>query len=82
MLTALATNEPGRVLLRVIRKYEDTVLLEGIVARAALAEAFKAELLRFFTQEFAPEDWSSACDSEGESLKALVLGHPWLASGD
>ena len=79
----LATNDPGRVLLRVREKYNEPILLEGIVARAALAEAFKAELLRFFTQEFDPEDWNSSdAENPGEALKVFILAHPWLASGD
>ena len=57
VLTVLRTEDPQRVLLRVSRKYENEILLEGIVARAALATALKNELLRFFTTEFDPQHW-------------------------
>jgi len=84
VLTVLRTENPGRVLLRVTRKYTDDILLEGIVARAALAAALKTELLRFFTTEFDPRDWDRPGDEdpedEGIQVKDRVLNHPWLAT--
>ena len=76
-LTALPTDVPHRMLLRVRQSYQDEILLEGIVTRAALAGAFKTELRRFFTHDFDPQEWD-----DGDTLKALVLAHPWLAAED
>ena len=87
VLTVLRTDDPQRVLLRVTRKYENTTLLEGIVARATLAAALKAELLRFFTVEFDPQHWDLRGDPEDIEddhvfVKDAVLNHPWLATAD
>lgn len=84
VLTVLRTNDPHRVLLRVSRKYESAILLEGIVARTTLASSLKAELIRFFTAEFDPQHWDMGRDPEPEGdyiqVKDLVLSDPWLAS--
>lgn len=85
VLTVLRTESPARVLLRVTRKYSDEVLLEGIVARVALAAALKSELRRFFTTEFDPRHWDLRGDDfEGEGdyvqVKDRVLNHAWLAT--
>ena len=82
VLTVLRTNDPQRALLRVTRKYENTVLLEGIVVRATLAAALKAELIRFFTTEFDPLHWDLRGDPEALEevhihTKDIVLNHPW-----
>lgn len=86
VLTALRTDDPARVLLRVTRKYADQTLLEGIVARTALASALKSELRRFFESEFDPQHW----DLQGDDLdrpcdyvqvKDRALNHAWLAKG-
>lgn len=83
VLTVLRTENPGRVLLRVTRKYTDDILLEGIVARAALAATLKTELLRFFTTEFDPRHWDRPGDEDPEDedvqVKHRALNHPWLA---
>ena len=83
VLTVLGTENPKRVLLRVIRKYEEEVLLEGIVARAALAAALKAELLRFFTTEFDPQNWNHHQHPNPDDpveVRDMVLNNPWIAS--
>jgi hypothetical protein len=84
VLTVLRTENPGRVLLRVTRKYTDDILLEGIVARAALAAALKSELRRFFTTEFDPQHWDRPYGDDPEDEEAQVkdraLNHPWLAT--
>lgn len=87
VLTVLRTDDPQRVLLRVTRKYENTTLLEGIMARATLAAALKAELLRFFAVEFDPQHWDLRGDPEDIEddhvfVKDTVLNHPWLATAD
>lgn len=86
VLTVLRTENPERVLLRVTRKYADEVLLEGIVARAALAAALKSEMRRFFTTESDPQHWNLAGDELNEEdghvqVKDRVLNHAWLATG-
>ncbi|MFO1262689.1 MAG: hypothetical protein U1E84_05005 [Rhodoferax sp.] len=84
VLTVLRTDDPQRVLLRISRKYENAILLEGIVSRAALAAALKTELIRFFTAEFDPQHWDVGRDPEPEDdyiqVKDAMLNHPWLAS--
>jgi hypothetical protein len=84
VLTVLRTETPERVLLRVTRKYSDEVLLEGIVARAALASALKSELRRFFMTEFDPQHWDLRGDFDPEDdyvqVKDRVLNHAWLAA--
>jgi hypothetical protein len=84
VLTVLRTNDPQRVLLRVTHTYENKTLLEGIVSRAKLAEALKAELVRFFTTEFDPLHWDLRGDSEPDAehvqTKDIVLNHSWVAS--
>ena len=84
VLTVLRTENPERVLLRVTRKYENEILLEGIVARATLAAALKAELIRFFTTELDPQHWDMRRDDDPEDgyvhIHDLVLNHAWLAS--
>jgi len=87
VLTVLRTENPERVLLRVTRKYSDEVLLEGIVARAALAASLKAELRRFFTTEFDPQHWDlrgDHFDDENDyvQVKDRVVNHAWLATGE
>jgi hypothetical protein len=81
--TVLRTENPERVLLRVTRKFSEDILLEGIVARAALAAALKAELRRFFTMEFDPQHWDVGRDDNLEDgyieTKDRVLNHAWLA---
>lgn len=74
VLTVLPTDNPQRVLLRVTRTSEETtVLLEGIVARAALASSLKAEVLRFFAEDFNPQHWDAPSDFGNFSISA-----PWL----
>lgn len=84
VLTVLRTEDPARVLLRVSRPYSDEVLLEGIVSRTALASTLKAELRRFFTEEFDPLHWDLRGDPDNdddyESVRDGVLNHAWLAS--
>ena len=84
VLTVLRTDDPQRVLLRVTRKYENTTLLDGIVSRATLAAALKAELIHFFTTEFDPLHWDLRGDPEPDDdhvqTKDTVLNNPWLAS--
>ena len=84
VLTVLCTNDPGRVLLRVTRDDSDEFMLEGIVARTALAAALKAELIRFFTAEFDPQHWDVGRGRDAEEgyiqTRDRVLNHPWLAS--
>jgi len=84
VLTVLRTDVPQRVLLRVTRKYENTILLEGIVSRATLAAALKDELIRFFTTEFDPQHWDMGRDPEPDDdyiqVKDAMLNDPWLAS--
>ncbi|GHT93821.1 hypothetical protein FACS1894116_06660 [Betaproteobacteria bacterium] len=85
VLTVLRTDDPQRVLLRVTRKYENTTLVEGVVARAALAATLKGELIRFFTTEFDPQHWDLRGDPDDIEddyvhVKDAVLNHPWLAS--
>ncbi|OJZ15645.1 MAG: hypothetical protein BGP20_06945 [Thiobacillus sp. 63-78] len=87
VLTVLRTDDPQRVLLRVTRKYESTILLEGVVARATLAAALKAELIRFFTAAFDPQHWDLRGDPDDIEddhlhIKDTVLNHPWLATAD
>lgn len=88
VLRVLRTDNPDRVLLRVTRKYPDEILLEGIVARAALAAALKVELRRFFTTEFDPLHWdlcgqdpddTDDADDGYIQVKDRVLNHAWLA---
>ena len=84
VLTVLRTDDPQRVLLRVTRKYENTILLEGIVSRATLAAALKDELIRFFTTEFDPQHWDMGRDPEPDDdyiqVRDAMLNDPWLAS--
>lgn len=62
VLTVLSTDDPARVLLRVTRKDENEILLEGIVSRADLGAKLRAELVRFFTSEFDPREWDERGD--------------------
>jgi len=84
VLTVSRTEGPERVLLRIARKYSDGILLEGIVARAALAAALKSELHRFFATEFDPQHWDMGRDDDPEEdyiqTRDRVLNHAWLAS--
>lgn len=87
VLTVLRTDDPQRVLLRVTRKYENETLLEGVVPRATLAAALKAELIRFFTADFDPQHWDLRGDPDDLEddhvhVKDAVLNHPWLATAD
>jgi hypothetical protein len=87
VLTVLRTNDSQRVLLRVTRKYENEILLEGVVPRATLAAALKAELIRFFTADFDPQHWDLRGDPEDIEddhvyVKDTVLNDPWLATAD
>jgi hypothetical protein len=78
VLAVLPTEDPKRVLLRVKRLYPDELLLEGIVARSELAGTFKAELRRFFAQEFDPGHWD---DLEGSlPTKARLQQSRWFAA--
>jgi hypothetical protein len=83
VLTVLRTENPSRVLLRVTRNYENEILLEGVVDRAALASALKSELRRFFTTEFDPQHWDMGRDEDPEEgyvqTRDQVLGQAWLA---
>ena len=83
-MMVLRTNDPQRVLLRVTHTCENKRLLEGIVSRATLAAALKAELTRFFTAEFDPLHWDLQGDPEPDDDHAqtqdIVLNHPWVAS--
>lgn len=82
VLTVLRTDDPQRILLRVVRKYENTILLEGILSRQNMASALKVELRRFFTEEFDPQHWdfdgNPGYDEGYIPLKERVLNHPWL----
>ena len=92
VLTALETNEPAWVLLRVTRKddWEDEekedekVLLEGIISRASLAAALKNELRRFFTEDLNPQEWDvpfyNPEDYDGGyvHLHERIQGNWWL----
>lgn len=85
VLTVLRTDNPQRVLLRVTRKYENSTLLEGVVPRATLAAALKAELIRFFTAEFDPQHWDLRGDPDDVEddhvyVKDAVLNHPWVCA--
>lgn len=84
VLTVLCTNDPARVLLRVTKDDADAILLEGIVARTALAAALKAELIRFFTTEFDPQHWDVGRGRDAQEgyiqTRDRVLNHTWLAS--
>jgi len=84
VLTVLRTDDPQRVLLRVTHTYENKRLLEGIVSRATLAAALKAELIRFLKTEFDPRHWDAQGDPEPDDdniqTKDIVLNHPWVAS--
>jgi hypothetical protein len=77
VLTALRTDDPARVLLR-IRGYNKVLL--GIMPRAALASSLKAELRRFFTTEFDTWHWDWFGGHKSFSTTERVLNHPWLAS--
>lgn len=83
-LTVLCTDDPQRVLLRVSRQYENTILLEGIVSRGTLAAVLKDELIRFFTTEFDPQHWYMGRDPKPDDDYSLdndaMLNDPWLAS--
>lgn len=83
-LTVLRTDDPARVLLRAVRSWKSTLLLEGIVSRAALAEALKTEMVRFFTSEFDPQHWDLGGDPDHDEdyvpVKESMLNHPWLAN--
>ena len=84
VLTVLRTDDPQRVLLRVTHTYENKRLVEGIVSRATLAAALKAELIRFFKTEFDPRHWDAQGDPEPDDdniqTKDIVLNHPRVAS--
>lgn len=83
VLTALPTGDPGRVLLRVSRKYDDEILLEGIVSRTDLAASMKAELRRFFTTEFDPQHWDLRSDDLEDDFiqtKDRVVNHAWFTT--
>ncbi|MAF86405.1 hypothetical protein [Halopseudomonas aestusnigri] len=78
MLAVHPTEDSTRVLLRVTRLYPDELLLEGIVARSELAGTLKAELRRFFAQEFDPGHWD---DEEGcLPTKARLQQSRWFAA--
>jgi len=78
VMTVLPSDSPARVLLRVTRKYEDTILLEGVVSGTALASSLRTELRRFFMHEFDPQGWDFPPDELAISTKARVLGQAWL----
>ena len=81
VLTALRTDDAERVLLRVTRKYENEIMVEGVVARATLAATLKAELVRFFATEFDPQHWDAGSEDEHEDgyvqLRERVLNDKW-----
>ena len=85
VLTALSTEDPERVLLRVIRRFSDEVFLEAIVARTVLAATLKSELRRFFATEFDPQHWDLRGDDSDDDdkfqVKERMLNHAWLATG-
>lgn len=70
--------------MRVTHTYENKRLLEGIVSRATLAAALKAELIRFFKTEFDPRHWDAQAilspTMKQYQTKDIVLNHPWVAS--
>lgn len=77
-LSALSTDDPDRIFLRVTDAYdEEELFVEGIVSRAELVQAFREELPRFFSSEFNPEEWGGECES-GPSLKQRMLSESWL----
>ncbi|MDR2128617.1 MAG: hypothetical protein LBP52_06080 [Burkholderiaceae bacterium] len=76
VLTALSTDDPARVLLRI---HGHNRVLLGIMPRAALASALRAELRRFFTTEFDPWHWDWF-GHKSFSTTERVLNHPWLAA--
>ena len=84
VLTVLCTDDPARVLLRIVRSWNTTLLLEGIVSRQALAKTLKAEMERFFTSEFDPQHWDLGDYPDHEEgympVRETVLNHPWIAS--
>lgn len=97
VLTVLKLDDAQRVLLRVTRKHEDEILLEGIVARSLIGAALRAELRRFFATEFDPEHWDGRDDHEqpdednndegysppiSVNARDRVLNDPWIAGGD
>ena len=85
----LKTDDPARALLRLTRKdwfcdRGDEIVLEGLVARAALAAALKKELRRFFTEEFNPQEWDVPSHDPEEYedgyvyLHERIQGNQWL----
>lgn len=80
-------QEAVLTVLRITRKYKNTTLLEGIVARATLAAASRAELLRFFMVKFDPQHWDlqgNLDDGEDDHahVKDAILNHPWLVTAN
>lgn len=81
VLTVLRTDDLARVLLRAEDRYEQQIWQEGIVSRAELATALRAELVRFFNEEFDATFWGSQGEAEDEdTYKKRILSNPWLAA--
>jgi hypothetical protein len=52
------------------------VFVDGIVSRVELVQAFRSDLLRFFSSEFDLEEW----DDSGSYLKDQMLTDSWLVN--
>lgn len=80
---AYATNDPDRVLLRILNAYCDEqkgVFIEAIVNRRQFVEAFRTAMREFFRTEFNPEAWhgSSGDPVESGHLGDQILADPWF----
>lgn len=52
------------------------MFVEGIVSRVELVQAFRSDLLHFFSSEFDLEEW----DDSGSYLKDQMLTDSWLVN--
>jgi hypothetical protein len=79
-LTALPTDDPARMLLRVSHPYLDRIAGEAVVPRRRFGKALQEELLRFFRDAFDPDHWDvDHGDGNEPTTREKSLAHPWLA---
>lgn len=79
-LTALPTDDPERMLLRVSHPYLDRIAGEAIVPRQRFGKVLQEELLRFFVDAFDPDHWDvDHGDGNEPTTREKSLAHPWLS---
>ncbi|TLM67393.1 MAG: hypothetical protein FDZ69_04675 [Deltaproteobacteria bacterium] len=80
---AYATDDPDRILLRILNAYcdeQEGVFIEAIVNRRQFVDAFRIAMREFFRTEFNPEAWYCVTCGEYERphLGDQILADPWF----